>query len=77
MASAPDSPLKTTVTSLRDVLPGTPISYSRTFTASSPMKIATLSIGYAVGYPRGLSNKGRVIIRGCGLRRSATYAWTR
>ena len=28
-------------------------------------KIAVLSIGYADGIPRGLSNRGRVLINGC------------
>ncbi|MBR1969321.1 MAG: alanine racemase [Clostridia bacterium] len=43
---------------------GDTVSYGRTFTAEKPMKIATIPVGYADGYPRLLSNKGRVIING-------------
>ena len=43
---------------------GETISYGRTFTAEKDMKIATIPIGYADGYPRMLSGKGRVIING-------------
>ena len=30
-----------------------------------PMKVATIPVGYGDGYPRSLSGKGRVLIRGC------------
>ena len=43
---------------------GDTVSYGRTFTAEKKMKIATIPVGYADGYPRLLSNKGRVIIKG-------------
>lgn len=43
---------------------GDTVSYGRTFTAEKDMKIATIPVGYADGYPRLLSNKGRVIING-------------
>ena len=43
---------------------GDSISYGRTFLAEKEMKIATIPVGYADGYPRLLSNKGRVIING-------------
>ena len=43
---------------------GDTVSYGRTFTADKKMKIATIPVGYADGYPRLLSNKGRVIING-------------
>lgn len=29
-----------------------------------PMRVATIPVGYGDGYPRGLSNKGYVLIRG-------------
>lgn len=56
--------LKTIVTSLREIEAGTPVSYSRRFTAGKPTRVAVLSIGYADGYPRILSGKGRVMING-------------
>lgn len=43
---------------------GVGVSYGATFKTKENTKIATVSIGYADGYPRALSNKGRVIIKG-------------
>ena len=60
----PISSLKATVISLRDIDEGTAISYSRTFVSDKPMRVAVLSIGYADGYLRSLSRKGRVILHG-------------
>jgi alanine racemase len=57
--------LKTRITLVRDVGPGRGISYGRDFITSKPMRVATLSMGYADGYPRQTSNKGaQVLIRG-------------
>ena len=57
--------LKTRITLVRDVGPGRGISYGRDFITEKPMRIATLSMGYADGYPRQTSNKGaQVLIRG-------------
>jgi len=57
--------LKTQITLVRDVGPGRGISYGRTFITSKPMRIATLAMGYADGYPRQTSNQGaQVLIRG-------------
>jgi alanine racemase len=60
----PIASLKTTVACLRDIDAGTPVSYSRTFCAPCPMRVAVLCIGYADGYPRALSRKGRVMLHG-------------
>lgn len=43
---------------------GQSVSYGGTFTASEDMRIATIPVGYGDGYPRGLSGKGAVLIRG-------------
>jgi len=43
---------------------GTTVSYGGTFTAGRPMRIGTVPVGYADGYPRGLSGKGEVIVKG-------------
>ncbi|MEE1228532.1 MAG: alanine racemase [Lachnospiraceae bacterium] len=40
------------------------ISYGATYVTDHPCTIATVSIGYADGYPRSLSNKGWVLIHG-------------
>ena len=57
--------LKTHITLVRDVGPGRGISYGRDFITTKPMRIATLAMGYADGYPRQNSNKGaQVLVRG-------------
>lgn len=55
---------KAHIVHVKDVLAGTRISYGGTFVSDKPMKIATVSVGYADGYPRSLSNKGKVLIHG-------------
>lgn len=56
--------LKSHITYIKNIAPGTKISYGGTFTAEKSMKIATVPVGYGDGYPRSLSNKGWVLIRG-------------
>ena len=56
---------KTRIALIRDMPKGSSISYGRTFITPSPMRIATLSAGYADGYPRHLSNReAAVLVRG-------------
>lgn len=52
------------VTHVKWIEPGTCISYGGTFTAQKRMKVATIPAGYGDGYPRSLSGKGYVLIRG-------------
>lgn len=52
------------ITYIKEVPPGTSISYGGTYITKSGAKIATIPVGYADGYPRALSNKGSVIIKG-------------
>ncbi len=52
------------VSFVKSVKKGFTVSYGSTFTAADDMEIATVSVGYADGYPRSLSNKGRVLING-------------
>ncbi|HJB01986.1 MAG TPA: alanine racemase [Candidatus Mediterraneibacter merdavium] len=52
------------VSFVKDVEPGTAISYGGTFVAQEKMKVATIPVGYGDGYPRSLSNKGSVLIHG-------------
>lgn len=56
--------LKTKVVHLVRVNKGAGVSYNATWTAKRDSLIAVLPIGYADGYPRSLSNKGQVFIRG-------------
>ena len=52
------------VSFVKNIGKGDTVSYGRTFVADKQMRIATIPVGYADGYPRLLSNKGRVIING-------------
>ena len=56
--------LKSHVAFVKEIEPGTSVSYGGTFVAKEKMKIATIPVGYADGYPRNLSNNGYVLIRG-------------
>lgn len=56
--------LKSKVTHLKKVPPGTGISYGRTFITKRESLIATIPVGYADGYSRLLSNRGQVLIGG-------------
>lgn len=56
--------LKTKIIYLKKIPKGRSVSYGRTFIAPKPTVIATLPIGYGDGYPRLLSNKAEVLIRG-------------
>ena len=49
---------------VKEVEEGTSVSYGGTFTAGRRTRIATICTGYADGYPRLLSGKADVIIRG-------------
>jgi len=60
----PAMELKAKVVHVKEVEEGTPISYGRTFVTKRKSRIATLPIGYADGFSRLLSNKGRVLIHG-------------
>jgi alanine racemase len=56
---------KTRIGLIRDVPKGASISYGRTFITPNPMRVATLTAGYADGYPRHLSNVGAdMLVRG-------------
>jgi alanine racemase len=57
--------LRTTISQIKTIEPGESVGYSRTFIATSPMKIATVRIGYADGYFRSFSNgKGKMLVNG-------------
>ncbi len=56
--------LKSHIVYIKRIKAGTPVSYGGTYVSGSDMRIATIPIGYGDGYPRGLSNKGYVLIHG-------------
>ncbi|MBR5376644.1 MAG: alanine racemase [Lachnospiraceae bacterium] len=49
---------------VKEIEAGTPVSYGGTYVAKEKRRIATIPVGYGDGYPRSLSNKGYVLIRG-------------
>jgi len=55
---------KTRVIALKEVPAGQAIGYGGTFVAKDRCRIAVLPVGYADGFHRLLSNRGRVIVRG-------------
>lgn len=59
------SELMATVSQVKHLQPGDSVSYGRTFIAEKPTTIAVVSIGYADGFRRSMSNGiGEVVIRG-------------
>lgn len=70
--------LKSRIAMLKWVEPGTTISYARRFTAGQRTLIASVPVGYADGYPRSLTNRGEVLIRGQRAKVAGTVCmdWT-
>ena len=60
----PAMTLKANVILVKDVDSDVCISYGRTFRTSRKSRIATVPIGYADGYTRLMSNKGRMLVNG-------------
>ncbi len=56
--------LKSKIVHINKIRKGQFIGYSKTYKAQRDMIVGTLNIGYGHGYPRYLSNKGRVIVNG-------------
>ncbi len=52
------------VTYVKDIPAGTEVSYGGIFKANRRTKVATVPVGYGDGYPRNLSGRGSVLIRG-------------
>ena len=52
------------ITLVKELPAGRAISYGGTYVTKEPRMIATIPVGYADGYARGLSNKGAVLIHG-------------
>ena len=54
---------KTRILSLRDFGPNQALGYGATYVTKARAHVAVLPVGYADGYNRQLSNRGRVIVR--------------
>ena len=55
---------KSTIVYVKTIPAGTAVGYGRTYIADKERTIATIPLGYGDGYPRGMSNKGYVLIHG-------------
>ena len=60
----PAMELKSRVVYVKDVKAGETIGYGGTYTLPEDKRIATVGVGYADGYPRALSNQGRMLVHG-------------
>jgi alanine racemase len=56
--------LKARIATVRELSQGHPISYGATVRLTRPSRVATALIGYGDGYPRRLSNRGHMLVRG-------------
>ncbi len=56
--------LKSHIAFIRTVGSQIPVSYGGTYVTERETRVATIPVGYADGYPRSLSNKGYVLIKG-------------
>lgn len=54
---------KTRILSMRNFAGDQPLGYGGTYVTKAPAHVAVLPVGYADGYNRQLSNRGRVIVR--------------
>lgn len=60
----PAMEIKSHVAFLKTVPAGTSIGYNATYVTAETRRIATVPVGYGDGYPRALSNCGRVLVHG-------------
>jgi len=56
--------LRSVISHVKHIPAGMSVSYGRTYTAKEPIKVATVTIGYADGYSRLLSGKADVLVHG-------------
>lgn len=56
--------LKSHITMVKEIPQGERVSYGGIFKTERTTKLATVSVGYGDGYPRALSSKGYVLVKG-------------
>lgn len=64
VALRPVMQMKSVISMLKTVPAGAEISYGRTYRADREMRVATVPIGYADGYPRAAGNRGYMLVAG-------------
>ncbi|MBI5188317.1 MAG: alanine racemase [Nitrospirae bacterium] len=60
----PAMKIRTRILCIRNLPPGSPISYGRTFITKRQSRIGVLPLGYADGYSRLFSNNAEVLVKG-------------
>ncbi len=60
----PAMELKSHITHVKTINAGETVGYGATYEAKEERKIATVEVGYADGYPRALSNMGKMLVHG-------------
>lgn len=60
----PAMSLKSSIVYIKELEAGREISYGGIYKTEKKTRVATIPVGYADGYPRSLSNKGYVLIKG-------------
>lgn len=64
----PAMSFKSRVAQVKNMEKGSCVSYGRTYKCDKDSKIATVSVGYADGYSRLLSDKAEVVVDGCRVK---------
>jgi alanine racemase len=64
LALQPALSFKSKIIYVKQVPPGSAISYGSTYCTGGYSKIATVPVGYADGYSRAFSNRGQALVRG-------------
>ena len=52
------------ITMVKELEAGVPVGYGGTYVTTKKTRVATIPAGYGDGYPRALSNQGRVLVHG-------------
>ena len=60
----PSMELKAIISFVKELEAGEEIGYGGTYQTTRRTRVATIPVGYADGYPRSLSNRGRVLVHG-------------
>ena len=55
---------KSEIMSIKEIQTGEYVGYGLSFLSESPMRIATVPIGYSNGFSRSLSNRGKALVKG-------------
>ena len=66
--------VSTRVAALRTLAPGESSGYGRRLIADRELRVATVPVGYADGYPRALSGRADALVRGRRCRIAATVS---